>query len=225
MEASRAGNVGERGDKRIAILKATQRLISSNGFDKTSMDTIAECADVSKATIYAYFGSKEVLFKTALDDIIRGMPDPRESLSGLRGSLHARLAAAADVILNISTGPTIKGLHRTLALSKRFSLHRSDRYWDLCFERYDKAMQELLNTEVIRGTLAIPDVAAASSQFFGLIAGGPTVRALLTGEAFASDRSLSAYVDCSVELFIRGYGQPGSGDAADTVVPALSKAR
>ena len=210
-DASGAGDSGARADKRSAILKATRRLISDNGFDKTSMDAVAERAGVSKATVYAYFTSKETLFKTALDEMIREMPDPYESLSRLHGSLHARLTAAAHVMLTFSTGPAVKGLHRALARSKRLSLRRSDTYWDLCFERYDKALQEFLGLEVTRGILTISDLACASTQFFGLIAGAPTVRALLTGEPFAAGKPPSTYVGDAVELFIRAY-QSGPGN-------------
>lgn len=53
-------------DKRGAILRAAAELFPRQGFDKTSMDSIAECAMVSKATVYAHFASKEVLFRTTL---------------------------------------------------------------------------------------------------------------------------------------------------------------
>jgi TetR/AcrR family transcriptional regulator, mexJK operon transcriptional repressor len=212
MDASGAGDAGARADKRTAVLKATRRLISNNGFDNTSMDAIAERAGVSKATVYAYFVSKEALFKTALDEMIDEMPDPYESLFRLHGSLHARLTATAQALLNFSTGPAMKGLHRTLARSERFSLRRCDMYWDFCFGRYDKALQEFLALELARGVLAISDLACASSQFFGLIAGTPTVRALLTGEPFAPGKQSSRYVDDAVELFIRAYrSEPSPG--------------
>ncbi|UCD42591.1 MAG: TetR/AcrR family transcriptional regulator [Chloroflexota bacterium] len=48
-------------DKRKAILKATLKLISENGFHGTPMSQIAEEADVGAGTIYRYFESKEVL--------------------------------------------------------------------------------------------------------------------------------------------------------------------
>lgn len=48
-------------DKRTAILKATLKLISENGFHGTPMSQIAEEAGVGAGTIYRYFESKEVL--------------------------------------------------------------------------------------------------------------------------------------------------------------------
>ncbi|WP_162125642.1 TetR/AcrR family transcriptional regulator [Pseudoxanthomonas wuyuanensis] len=203
-------DAGTASGKRLAVLRAAQRLIASNGLELASMDAVARCAGVSKATVYAYFRSKDALFRTALDDMIRGIPDPRESLSALGGSLHARLTAAAQVILDLATAPTAKGLHRAPTASRRVSLRRASRYWDICFGRYDKAMQEFLKRETARGQLAISDYARASSQFLGLIAGAPTLRALLIGEPLVPGTELSAHVNDAVGLFIRGY-QPTPG--------------
>lgn len=50
-----------------SIQNAAQKLFQSNGFIGTSMDKIAEQAGVTKQTVYRYFESKEVLFKSALE--------------------------------------------------------------------------------------------------------------------------------------------------------------
>lgn len=46
---------------RNRILKASRRLFSSNGYELTKMEDIACRAEVSKATLYNYFPSKESL--------------------------------------------------------------------------------------------------------------------------------------------------------------------
>ena len=48
-------------DKRQAILDATLRLISKNGFHGTAMSKIAQEAGVSTGSIYHYFDSKDEL--------------------------------------------------------------------------------------------------------------------------------------------------------------------
>jgi AcrR family transcriptional regulator len=56
-----------RGDaKRQAILDAAYCLFRAQGFEKTSMSEIVARVGGSKATLYAYFGSKEVLFAESL---------------------------------------------------------------------------------------------------------------------------------------------------------------
>lgn len=48
-------------DKRNALIKATIELINNNGFHDMSMSKIAKMANVSPATIYLYFESKQDL--------------------------------------------------------------------------------------------------------------------------------------------------------------------
>jgi TetR/AcrR family transcriptional regulator of autoinduction and epiphytic fitness len=48
--------------KREAIVQAATTLFQTLGFDGTSMDKVAEAADVSKRTLYNHFPSKEELF-------------------------------------------------------------------------------------------------------------------------------------------------------------------
>jgi AcrR family transcriptional regulator len=44
---------------RIAIRDAGMKLFASQGFARTTMDQIAEAADVSRATVFSYFPTKE----------------------------------------------------------------------------------------------------------------------------------------------------------------------
>ncbi len=51
---------------RKSILNAAGVLFTQNGFEKTKVDDIAKKADLSKATFYAYFKSKDELLDTML---------------------------------------------------------------------------------------------------------------------------------------------------------------
>lgn len=60
--------VGERGARtRQHIVDVTLRLFEEKGFHNTSVDDIAKAADISRATLYQYFKSKEQLFVELLD--------------------------------------------------------------------------------------------------------------------------------------------------------------
>ncbi len=196
---------GAAREKRAAILRAARQLFSRNGFDHTNMDAIAACADVSKATVYAHFANKEALFRAAVDAMVGEMPDRWEALLATREPLCLRLTAVAHDLMEMTAAPMLQAIHRMLALSTQVPLQRADTYWDLCFERYDRAMQQFLRAEIRQGTLAIADVAQASAQFFGLIASAPALRGLLTGEPFAPQRPGAECVEGAVALFVRGY--------------------
>jgi AcrR family transcriptional regulator len=53
----------EKSERRALIIRCAQELILELGVEKVSMMDIARRAELSKATIYLYFPSKELLFK------------------------------------------------------------------------------------------------------------------------------------------------------------------
>ncbi|MEJ8672609.1 helix-turn-helix domain-containing protein [Streptomyces sp. MS1.AVA.1] len=55
--------------KRAAILSAAQELFLADGFDRSSVDAVAARAEVSKRTVYDYFGDKQTLLKAVVDAV------------------------------------------------------------------------------------------------------------------------------------------------------------
>ncbi|MBO4789433.1 MAG: TetR/AcrR family transcriptional regulator, partial [Oxalobacter sp.] len=55
-------------EKRNAILKVARELFNEKGYHKTSMSEITEKVGGSKATLYGYFKSKEMLFQAVMAD-------------------------------------------------------------------------------------------------------------------------------------------------------------
>lgn len=58
----------EREQRRYEILKAAQRVFFRNGFEKTSMEMVAEECQLAKGTLYLYFKSKEELYISLVQD-------------------------------------------------------------------------------------------------------------------------------------------------------------
>lgn len=83
---------------RRRILKASRRLFTARGFEQTTMDEVAAAAEVSKATLYNYFSSKQSLLigiaDGALDEVRQLIRDEsgedrvRDSLTTLRHVLQ-----------------------------------------------------------------------------------------------------------------------------------------
>lgn len=51
----------EKQQRREEIIQAAEKVFFSKGFEKSTMDDIAERAELSKGTLYLYFKSKEDL--------------------------------------------------------------------------------------------------------------------------------------------------------------------
>ncbi len=58
----------EKWQRRQAILDAASRIFAQKGFERATLDEIAEAAEFGKGTIYNYFSSKEELFFTLLEE-------------------------------------------------------------------------------------------------------------------------------------------------------------
>lgn len=54
--------------KKDRILEAAEKVFSTHGYEKATMDEIMSLADVGKGTIYKYFGNKEQLFFKLVDE-------------------------------------------------------------------------------------------------------------------------------------------------------------
>ncbi len=90
----------ERRDKREAVLHAAVRSFNEKGFHATSLDDVANALNVTKPTIYHYFGSKdEILFECV-----------RRGLESIRG--------AADAVVSEHGG----GLERLTRLMRDYAI-------------------------------------------------------------------------------------------------------
>ena len=65
----------EKAERRKTILSCARELILSHGVQRVSMDDIAKKAELSKATVYLYFSSKEILFNEICEEAARGFLD------------------------------------------------------------------------------------------------------------------------------------------------------
>ena len=65
----------EKDERRRMILNCARELILSQGVQNISMEDIARKAELSKATVYLYFSSKEILLNEICEEAARGFID------------------------------------------------------------------------------------------------------------------------------------------------------
>jgi AcrR family transcriptional regulator len=78
-------------DTRTRILLAALELFSRYGFKRTSVDLLAKEAHVVKPTVYAYFDSKEAIFREVISYVCEQIIASAEQANRAQSSMEERL--------------------------------------------------------------------------------------------------------------------------------------
>lgn len=89
------GRVVRKRNERIRqILRATAEVLADRGFHAMNLDDVADRMDLTKATLYHYFPSKQALISTCIEQLGNEVTERLEALaSSLEGSPTQRLRA------------------------------------------------------------------------------------------------------------------------------------
>ena len=154
---------------RAAIHDAGMRLFAEQGFARTTVDQIAEAADVSRATVFTYFPTKEdivfgdaPLAVEALAEALRDRPAiaaVREWLGGLAGWIEP------DLVLQLRLVREVPGVG-----ARRFQLYGDfERVLADALERElsERLPAELAAAALLAGLRIVEDTAAARMEAGG----------------------------------------------------------
>jgi len=192
------------GRKLKTVIAAARELFLDQGFSATSMDAIAAAAGVSKATLYAYFPSKEALFASLVTshceslELALPLPDLAE---GLRPALWNFARQYVRVFIESEDIAFI----RTIA-------NDSGRFPDLCRLVYEsgplatiRRLAHFLEEAKAEGLLEFQDSMIAATQFLSLVRGELPLRTVL-GIADVDEQSIDREIESGVDLFLRACG-------------------
>jgi TetR/AcrR family transcriptional regulator, mexJK operon transcriptional repressor len=208
--------MGKGADKRTQrsrqrILTAAEKLFLQKGFLATSMDEIAEAADVSKQTVYARFTSKEALFVGIV-----------ETLTGMANDTMAHdfadpvcdrpvkdfLLDTALQNLQLVMTPRLMSIRRlVIAEAERFPAFGEALYKngpELSIVWLAKAIRIYAR----KGELKVDDATEAATFMNWLVMGEPTNTAMFLGLTKAPHRGKFAkHAKEAVRIFLAAYGR------------------
>ena len=175
---------------RKAILGAAAELLLARGLSAVSMDTVAERAGVSKATIYRWWPTKETLALDALyTEWAPAHPAPRDTGS-LRGDLLALLRPWARLVSN---GPYARVLGALITQAQTDPAFAADYRQRLIEPRRDQA-RAVFQRAIQRGEIpANTKIEVALDLLYG-----PLYHRLLHGHAPLTDRFTQDVVDMAL---------------------------
>lgn len=87
-------SVFEKGDEnttKTTIFKAAARLFAEKGYNGVSMREISELSNVSKPTIYYYFGNKEGIYRTLIKEALKYHTEDLKQIARLNIPMKQKL--------------------------------------------------------------------------------------------------------------------------------------
>jgi AcrR family transcriptional regulator len=175
-----------------AILTAASELLLEQGLHAVSMDDVAERAGVSKATIYRWWGSKELLALDALATAWAApVPAAQRDTGSLRGDLLARFRPWLRQLNEQPFGRVIAGLVAEAQTDPEFA----KLYLEHFVHPRREATRVLLVRAIDRGEIAADaDLEVALDLLYG-----PVYHRLLHQHAPLTDRFVQQVVDSVIK--------------------------
>jgi AcrR family transcriptional regulator len=186
-----------KADKRSAILQASWKLIRHYGYNKTTVEDIAQGAGVGKGTVYLHFRSKSEIMLALTDLTNERITTDLEQIAAKQASPEARLRECI--------------LHRTMTLFD--IVHRYPHSEDVIasllpeivdrlkgyVRRHGELLGQLLEEGRAAGDFQVDDPAAAGQLLANLFE-------LLTPPhyRFRSRKALSSFANDTVDLLLNG---------------------
>lgn len=190
--------------KQESILKAALVAFLEFGYDRTTIDYVAQQAEVSTATLYKHFPSKADLFGGIMAQVWR---TDQISSTPVSSDLPPRsaLLQIGQEYAQLLTSPNIQPLFRVvIAEASRFPELGTELY-HRGKEPFLKRLHAYLQTQVAVGTLVIVDIPLASRQFLGMINDIIFWPRFLIMDLKISDSDIENVIINAVETFLARY--------------------
>lgn len=180
--------------KRQAILGAALEIFISEGYMNTSMDKIAEKAQVTKQTVYRYFPSKEQLFKETLQKI------GENSEFGFLTNLEIDNSEAA--LLGFAKGFVAAHLHPDHLATFRLLITEHNQVPGMTevFHGVGADNTELALVDFFKERLLIPEPADLIHMWTGMLLSLRTE--VLMGRPLPSSQQIEAYAEQATHFLI-----------------------
>ena len=204
MHISVQRNVNAR--KGEAILHAAAVLFPKLGFEKTTMDEIAQAAGVTKQTVYSHYQSKELLFTQMIDDLCRRAIDAQPVVGITSKSFEALLLDVGMKVLDLITSVDGMAVTRLVIAEAARYPKLAKLYYESGTQRIMQLLAEFLDFQNARGVIAIPNTESAAAYFFSLLKGQYFLRMILGVPPIPSASAKRAHVKEVVALFMCVYG-------------------
>lgn len=198
-----------KGRKFDQVLEGARTVFLRDGFERASVDDIAREAGVSKATLYAYFPDKRLLFMEIATGECRRQTAEAEALIDVNAPVAQVLRLAAEKIMAFMMSDLGQRIFR-IAVSE------AENFPTFAHQFYHSGpllirarLAHYLRCGIERGELAIEDVDLAADQFTQLCKADLHDRMIFGAAPCCTPKDTARVIDGAVAMFMARYGVQG----------------
>lgn len=186
------------------ILKAAHIEFCKVGFDGASMEQLAKAADVSKPTLYQYFGGKEGLFSAVLNEARAHIVAP---LAKNDGTLVDRLWRFSWVYAQFILQPDMLSLARLVLGEAGRRPDTAKQYHENGPAQAFEGLSEFVSAAQDAGEIYVDDVALAANDLWSLVLSGPRDHYLHHVHDRPSQEELLVAIGHGLSVFLKAYSR------------------
>lgn len=191
--------------KRQQILTAAEQMFKEYGYAGTSMDKVAEVAEVSKRTVYNHFPSKEELFNAIVLTHLRHLKQVDDQPFDASVAIDEQLKALAWHQIRTFTQPEFVDASRMFFIEMLRDAELAQQLMANA-EGIEQGLTDWMQQANDAGMLTLSDSLFAARQFLYQIKSF-AYYPMLYGNVTLSEQELCYIVDQTVAMFLSHYGR------------------
>jgi AcrR family transcriptional regulator len=195
-----------RGRKLDQVLEGARTVFMAHGFEGAGVDEIARTAGVSKATLYAYFPDKRLLFLEVVRHECLRQADAALAEIDPTAPPETVLRRGARRIVEFYTSEFGRGVERLRAAESERFPELGRQFYAAGPEMARARIGEYLAAACDRGELSIADIPLAADQFVKLCEADLHDRVSCGLQTRFSEAEIARVIDGAVALFLARYG-------------------
>lgn len=199
-----SSNPSRSEQKRAAILDAAVAEFQVRGFRDTSMDRIAETANVSKRTVYNHFESKEVLFRAIVHELLDEQGSSITVVYDSKRPLEEQLLELVHQDVELLHDDLFIGMARVL-LAESFSAPDLARNAFGDAVEHEHPLSRWVKAAAADGSLAVDDPELAIMQLKSLLKGVLFWPLVIGYGERPTKKKVNAIVKSGVRMFLDHY--------------------
>ncbi len=195
-----------KGRKFEQVLEGARTVFLRDGFERASVDDIAREAGVSKATLYAYFPDKRLLFMEIALGECRRQADEAGAALDFNQPVAVILRLAAEKLVAFLLSDFGQRIYRIAVAEAESFPALAHEFYHSGPKLVQDRIADCLRCAIGREELAIDDIDLAAAQFAQLCKADLLDRLIFTPAPCCTAMDTAKVIDGAVHMFMARYG-------------------